>query len=150
MLQMTDLTCQNALIALLDTGGALDTASLFAGLFTAIDDHGGATVLADLTQATGAMATRVAEDPRGAVHKLTDGRWAADLPPATFAPANSGEAQTVIGWFLADANVAGVLLMYNRFPTPINCPDEFHPVTVIPRITMDPRGKWGAEIVYNG
>lgn len=150
MIQQTDAVLEAIINALIDTGGPYDPATLFLGLFSAVTDNGPQTVLADVTQATGAVATRVALTPWGAPYKLNDGRWVVDAPPAAFSPANAGEGQVVTGYFIASLAVAGVLKAWDLFDAPVNLVDEFSQVTVIFRLTVDPDGRWSESIVFNG
>jgi len=133
-----------------DTGAPFDEADTYVGLFTAIDDQEQDTELADLTQATGAVATRQLITAWGTRYIMEDGRHVIDGPLMTFAPASSAEAQVVIGWFMADAIPGGLLKAWGYFPDPISLPDQYAHANIVPRITIDPLGRWSAEVVYNG
>lgn len=132
------------------TGGPYDPAALFAGVYQSITEHGEDTVLADLVEGTGDVATRVALTPWGSVYKLDDGRWAVDAIPATFVPNDSTEAQIVRGSFLATAGTAGTLKAWDDLPTPANLADENSHVTIVWRLTIDPDGRFAANIVWDG
>lgn len=130
--------------------GPYDPATIFMGVYTAIADHGPATVLADLTQGTGALATRVAVASWSAPYKMVDGRWAVDGPPCRFSPASAAEAQTVVGWFVASLATLGVLKCFAAVVPPISLPNETWDMVVVFRLTIDPAGRFSAEIVWNG
>lgn len=149
-IKQTDAVLKAWLERAIATGGPYDPAALFMGVFTAIDDHGVNTVIGDLTEGTGDLATRVAVTPWGASHKLSDGRWAADGPPCSFTPADDTESQLVTGWFLASASTAGTLKAWATIAEGVSLANEFRTLTVIPRICVDPSGRWSAEVVYDG
>lgn len=127
--------------------GPFDPAALFIGVYTAITDNGQDTVQADVTEGTGALATRVAVTPWSAVYKLADGRWCADGPLCTFSPASAAEAQTVAGWFLNSAAAAGTLKAFEPLPSARPLPDENADLKIIPRLTIDPDGRFSVTAV---
>lgn len=129
---------------------AFDPAAVFVGLFTAIVDNGYATLIGDITEPAGTGFARQAVTSWGTAYVMTDGRAVRDGPPLDFRPADDTEATTVIGWFYASLVTGGVLLEFGYFDAPIPLPDEFAVVTVIPRLTVDPLGRWEANVVYNG
>lgn len=147
---LTDAMLEAMLLHITDTGGPFDPAALFAGVFQSIDDQGVATVQGDVTEGAGDAATRVALTPWGAPHKMQDGRWGIDAPVAEFRVASAAEAQTLAGWFINTAGVAGTLKGFGYFPDPIPLVDENSYVAVVFRLTIDPEGRWSAEVVYNG
>jgi hypothetical protein len=138
------------LVEILATGGIYDPVTCFVGLYTAVTGHGENTVLADLTQATGAMATRQEVTTWTTPYLLADGSWVADSPTMEFRPADGTEAQTVQGLFIASLIAAGVLKAYWPFPAPVELLDHDHAVSVIIRVRVDPRGQSDANIVFGG
>lgn len=149
-MKLTDTTMKNMLLNITDTGAELDPAALFLGVYTAVNDMGGATALSDITQATGDMATRAALATFGDPHKLNDGRWAVDAPAQERRPGDSSENQVLQGFFLASLITGGVLKTWEDFPNPVALADEFSSVSIIVRITVDPDGRWAADVIFNG
>jgi len=150
MVKFTDAILMTMLENIIETGNAFDPAALFLGVATAIDDLGAETTMSDITEPTGAMATRVALTPWGSPYKLDDGRWVADAPLAAFSPADATEGTTLVGYFLNTAGAAGTLKGFDFFDAPINLIDEFSQVSIIFRLTIDPEGRWSQSIVFNG
>lgn len=149
-MQLTQAQLDAALGDMIATGGSFDPAALFVGVGTAITQAGLDTDLADVTQATGAMATAKAVTTWGAIMHLLDGSSAVEGPLMTFHPANSGEAQTLQVWFLADAATPTVLYGYGLINPPVSLPDEFHSWNFVLRLTLDPNGQWDASVSWNG
>jgi len=141
----------NQMDALLDAAvaalGPWDPAAVFLGMALAITDNGQATVLADVTPGTGALATRQAVTPWSATFGLPDGRRGKDGPLLTFSPASSAEAQTLVGYYLADAAVAGNLLGFGFFVDPVFLVDEFSDHKQVIRLVIDPDGRWDSLVV---
>lgn len=129
---------------------AFDPAAVFVGVFTAIVDNGISTVMADLTLPSGAPGDVTAVTTWGTAYVMSDGRAVRDGPPIDFRPASSSEATTVIGWYYSSDDPPTELLEFGYFDDPIPLPDEFAVATVIPRLTVDPNGRWEANVVYNG
>jgi len=132
------------------TGGSLDPAAVFVGVGTAVNDQGLATLLSDITQATGALATRQEVTTWSSAYVLNDGRAVRDGPLMHFKPASSSEAQTLQVWFIADALTAGNLLAYGLIFPAVPLPDQFAVWSIVLRVTVDPAGQWSAEVTYNG
>lgn len=149
-MKLTDATLLAMLEALIDTGAPLDPADTYLGVATALDDLDEATVQADVTYATGAMATRKLITAWGDPYKLADGRWAVDSGLLTFRPASSAEAQTLTHWTLSDAATAGVLKAFGQVSPNANLPDQFSEWGVVVRVTLDPDARWSAEVQFNG
>jgi len=149
-MRLTDDQMEAMLANLIDAAAAFDPAATFLGVATALDDQGPITDLADVTQATGAMATRQALTTWGAPYKMADGRWVADSPLRIFSPASAAEAQIITHWFYASLAVAGVLMAWGELADPVSLPDENANLNIVPRITLDPDGRWSAEVVFNG
>lgn len=135
---------------LIATGGIFDDTACWMGLYTAINNQGVNTVLADLTQATGAMATRQPLGAWGSVHHKSDGRSVVDNIPILWSPASSSESQTVQGFFIADALTAGNLICFEPLANPLPMPDQFALLTIIFRLVADPMANWDATVIYNG
>lgn len=150
MLKQTDAVLLAWLSKAIAATGPYDPASTFLGVGTAVEDHGVNTVLADITEGAGALATRVAMTAWGAPYKLADGRWAVDGPPAHFRPADVTEQQTVAVMFYASAAVAGTLKAFNDVVPSVSLLDENYAVTIYPRLTIDPAGNFSAEVVIDG
>lgn len=144
---LTDTQMSDILTALTAAGGPFDPAALFLGVATGLVDNGGATVIGDVTPATGAMATRQGVTPWSASAKLTDGRWYKDGPLLTFSPASAAETQLLTHWFLADAAVAGNLLAFKPLVPTQQMPDETRDLKILMRLTVDPSGRWDAAVV---
>lgn len=150
-MKLSEASLENMMAAWIAEGGPWEPTTLFFGVFTAIEDNGVNTVLGDITQATGAMATRIQGDAWGANAKLANGTLYRTLTPnLTFSPANSGEAQILTGWFVASLGVGGTLLGYGYFPEPIEMLDAFSDLEMVFRLTIDPAGKFSDEVVITG
>lgn len=142
---------RNAILTnIIATGRAYDPADTFVGVFVQITDNGLDTVLADLTLGTGDLLTRTAVTAWGTPYDLTDGRRVVDGPAIEFRPADETEGTVVRGWYFANASSAGDVLAWGLFPAPVTLVDENSAVTVIPRLTVDPDGRWDAAVVFNG
>lgn len=150
MIKQTDLTLEAWLVRATAATGPYDPAALYLGVMGGVADKGGLTAMADIIPATGAMATRKAVTPWGTPYKMNDGRWVVDGPLLTFTPLDASEAQSVVGFYLASALTAGVLKAWALFPESISAGDETHRVSIIPRLTIDPLGRFSAEVVFNG
>lgn len=144
----TDATLRAWLERAIAIGGPFDPAALFLGVATAVDDLGALTAMGDVTEATGAMATRQAIAGWTAPYKLNDGRWVADADPLYFSPANAGEAQALSHYFLASAAVAGTLKAFKPFAPPRNMVDQNSEVAIIVRVTIDPAGRFDTDVVF--
>lgn len=138
------------LTAITATDGPLDPAAVFLGVGTAVDNQGLQTLLADITQGTGALATRQAVTAWSAEYTLNDGRAVRDGPLMHFKPASSSEEQTLQVWYIADALTAGNLLAYGLIFPAVPLPDENAVWSIVLRVTLDPAGRWSAEVTYNG
>lgn len=149
-LKQTDTVLKAWLTRATSTGGPYDPAATFLGVATAVDDHGADTVIGDVTEAGGDLSDRIAVTPWGTPHKLADGRWAVDGPLAIFRPADDTEAATITFWFLATLVAAGVLKAWAPVSPPVYLIDENSTISILPRITIDPEGRFSAEIVVNG
>lgn len=147
---LTDAALEAILIALTDTAGYFDPATAFVGVGTEFTNNGSATVLANITQATGAMATRQPVGTWSTPSKMADGRWVTDGEMLTFRPASAAEGQTIVVAFIATLITAGALRAVLPLTTPVNLANEDKSWTLIPRITVDPEGRWSASIQFNG
>ena len=148
-LKQADATLRAWLERAVAVGGPYDPAALFIGVYTAVVDAGAATTLADVTEGTGAIATRQAITAWSAPYKLLDGRWCCDAAGKTFKVASAAEAQIVTGYFLASAAVAGTLKGFDSI-APANLSDENRAVTIATRLTIDPLGRFSVSQVWNG
>lgn len=128
-----------------------DPADVFVGVAEAIVDNGRNTVLADITPPAGAgVAARQAVTTWSDPYVRPNGQEVVDSPLLDFRPANATEATSVVGWYAADALVAGNLIAYGVFPASIPLPDEFASCPVIMRVVVDPNGTWDSTVVLNG
>lgn len=150
MLKQTDATLAAWLAKAIATGGPYDPAATFLGVATAIVDKGALTQQSDITEPTGAMATRLAVTSWGTPHKLNDGRWVVDAAPMTFQPADETEHAILVGFFLNSAATAGTLKCFNFFPSAIELIDHTRTLSIVMRLAIDPKGNYSAEVVYNG
>lgn len=107
-------------------------------------------VAADFGFPTVAALAPVAVGAWGAVQYLLDGRSCIAGPAITFAVAGPADAITVLGFALGDDSVMTNILAWEPFVTPINLLDQHHPLTIIPRICLDPAGPWGADVIIDG
>lgn len=146
----TDAVLQAILARAIAAAGPFDPAALFLGVATAITDLGVNTTMAQVTEATGAMLTRVAITPWGTPYKLASGSWVVDGPIAIFAPASAAEAQVLSHWFLASAAVAGTLKSFEALTPARTMSDENSQLNIIPRLTVDPTGNVAVSIVFDG
>jgi hypothetical protein len=149
-LQITTVTRDGILLAVTALTAILDPAKVWIGVAQAIAAQGPNTTMADVTEATGAMATRLPVTAWLAPHTLSDGSRAVESPQVTFKPLNAAEGQALSHWFLADALTAGQLIAYGAFSPPVVLPDQNHVVRVQAQVLVDPNGKWGTGIVLNG
>lgn len=146
----TDAVLSTMLSNLIETGNILDPAAVFVGASPAIDNQGADTVIGDVTEAPGDVGDRVAVTTWTGPYKMQDGRWVVDSPVITFTPASDADA-TIISWvFLASLITAGVLKGFVQLPNPVPLPNEFTTLSVVVRITIDPNGRWSANVVWNG
>lgn len=149
-MQMTAAIRDALLEALTATDAPLDPAAVFMGVGTAITPSGLNTVLADITQATGAMAVRKPVTTWSDVFTLTNGTAYVSGPVMTFSPASSSEAQTLSVWFIADALTAGNLIAYGIISPSVPLADHSQSWSIVLRVTLDPSAQWSAEVTFNG
>lgn len=149
-MQLCDNALQGILAGITETGNIFDPAATYVGVATALTDNGQLTTMTDVTEGTGDLATRQAVTAWGSPYKLVDGRWAVDGPLMSFRVADNTEAQTITNWFLASASTAGTLRGFGLISPPANLPDEFAEWSIVLRLTVDPDGRWSAEITFNG
>lgn len=149
-MKLVGATLEAILAVLTGAGGPFEAAAVWLGVAESIVDNGQATTLSDVTAATGAVATRTEITDWTQPFVLVDGRWAANGTAGTFRPASSAQSQTISAWYLADALAAGNLVAYGFFNGPIALPDENYAVQIVPRLTIDPDGRWSANVVING
>lgn len=148
---MITVTARNGIMAgIIEAGNIFDPAAVFIGVFTAINDQGINTAIADITRPEGTGFDLTAVTTWGAAHDKPDGRRMVDAPVKVFRPTDETEAATVIGWYAASAATAGNLLAFGYFDAPVALPDENFAVSVVYRLTVDPLGRWDATVEYNG
>ena len=139
-----------ALTDICATGGTLDPVAVFLGLYA-----GGPSVVppataADFTLPDATDMPAVALGAWGAYHILLDGSPARDATNHIFRLPDATNAFSAVGWYLADAAVAGNILDYGAFTAPIPMPDQFHTISIVYRVVADANGIWHAEIVIDG
>lgn len=149
-MQIVQASLDAALGDIIATGKAFDPVTTFVGVGVGIADHGINTVLSDITQATGAMATAKEVTSWSDIMHLDNGCSCVDGPLMTFSPASSSEAQTLSVWFLADAATPTVLKAYGLIQPSVPLPDEFASWNIVLRLCLDPNGQWSAEVTFNG
>lgn len=149
-MQITAATRDAMLANLIETGNVLDPVTCFVGVGTALNNQGIATVLADITQATGALATRQEVTEWSDVFLLDNGCAVVNGPLMTFAPASSAQAQTIACWYIASLATLGTLKAFGIIAPPVPLPDEMASWSIVLRVTLDPNGTWSAEVVFNG
>lgn len=144
----TDAVLKAILEKMIAAGGPYDPAALFVGVATAVVDLGVLTTQANVTEATGAMATRVACTPWGSPYKLADGRWVVDGPVCVFAPASAAEAQTLSHVFLNSAAAAGTLKAFKPITPVASMVDENSQFNIHIRLTVDKDGRWDQNVIF--
>jgi hypothetical protein len=149
-MEMPWATREAILAALIATGGPFDPAALYVSVATAATTHGPNTVLSDLTEPTLADVPRVALTPWGTSYRMTDGRVVVDAPLAEFRPGGSTSSLSLVAWLLADAATAGNLIAWAVIPGGVSLPSSSYAWNIVVRLTVDPQGRWSAEIAYNG
>lgn len=149
-MKQTAASMQAWLTTITDTGNLYDPADTYVGVATAVDDQGQATALADVTQATGASATRVLITAWSDPYPMEDGRWAVDGPIAQFQQGGGDDAQTITNWFLADAATLGVLKAWGTVDPPRTLLPDGAIFSIVVRLTIDPDGRFSQEVYWNG
>lgn len=132
------------------TGGPLDPAATFLGLYVARAASGLGTQLSDLTLPPGALAVAVALDAYGTAYLLADGSLVRDATVQEFRPADADNGFLAMGWYLSTADEDGQLLAYQDFPEPIPLPDENSALSLIFRPKLDPVQSFESTITIDG
>lgn len=149
-MQLTQAALDGVLSNIISTGNEFDPASTWLGVATGIVDNGLATTMANVSPASGAMSARVKMSPWGSVQHLISGLSAVDGPLASFTPASSAEAQSLVAWFLATASAGGNLIAYSLINPQVNLPDQYHSWMLVLRLTVDPSGTWDVSVAFDG
>lgn len=149
-MQLTTATAEAIAAALVATDGVFDPAATWMGVGTAISPDGQNTVLADITQATGAMATRKTITAWSGPYQLEDGSIVYQSPLKTWAPASTSEAQTLVCWFLVDAATSGNLLAYGLIQPSVVLSGPLNSWSIVLRFLIDTAGNWSTEVTFNG
>ena len=147
---LTDREIKATLEELTAAGKVWGAATYWIGVCTAITNRGSLTTLADVTEAFGAMSTRQAPSAWGNASRMVDGRWYKLGTPVTFSPSSPDEGQMLVGYIVATLPVGGELRRFELLPEAISLPDENHDITIIPRVTIDPQGRWHADVIIDG
>lgn len=132
-----------------ETGNRFDPAALFLAVYGSIDKLDKTARMSDVHQATGDAAIRVAITAWSDPILLVDGRWCVEGPLCEFRVADDTEEQTVAGWMYADDDAGGVLLGFEEFSNPINLPDEFRVISLVPRLCIDDQGNYSATVLIS-
>jgi hypothetical protein len=148
--QVVDYFMDTVLSEITTTAGILNPTGTYLGMATSIVDLADLTTMAQVTPCTGSVAPRQAIGSWTGPYRMNDGRAVIDGTRLEFGPTISTDNQVVGGWYLANASVAGSLLAYSVFPQPIALVNGGTPLGFVIRITLDPQGRWSAEVVYNG
>lgn len=132
------------------TGGALDPADTFLGLYIS-----GPTV--DPPIDTGDFTLPDATDaPAKLVNAFTtpvlldDGRWCVQGDALTWRLPDADNAFVAAGWYVADALTGGNILAYQPFNSPISLPNADRSITIVFRPAIDPADSWEASVVIDG
>ena len=149
-LKLTNAIMEAMLAKAIATAGPFDPVATFVCPITAVVDNGAATVQADVTRGIGDLAVGLAVTTWGPTHKLNDGRWAVDSPLLSWSPADSTEAQVVIGYELSTTNAGGTLKGFEVTGAPVPLVDEFSLYGVVVRVCIDPAGNFGVAVVVDG
>jgi hypothetical protein len=147
---LTQQLLQDFAASLVATGGPLDPAATWAGVATAIANMGLNTVMSNITEATGAMATRKSITAWNGPFISNTGSVYYEGPLMIWKPASSAEAQSLVAWFLADALTAGNLLYFQTIAPPITLPDELHQASLVLRMNVPSVGVYDLSVVFNG
>lgn len=148
-MQITQAVLFDSLDALVATGGPFDPAALWLGVASVIVNNGLNTVLADITPGIGTLATRKAIATWGPTYLTKNGLASADAPALTFTPTTSADADTIVGWYLADALTAGNLVGFGLLPLPVTLNGPENILTIAMRLTQDPLGRWDATVSWD-
>jgi hypothetical protein len=146
----TDRLMQALLTEAIATAAILDPADTFVGLYISGPEPNppltvASFVLPDATDVPAKAATAWT-----APFKLNDGRWAIQANMLTWRLPDSDNAFTANGLYLADAITAGNILAWEAIAGGINFPDALHELSLVVRLTIDPLGRWGANVLING
>lgn len=149
-MKLTDPMMKSILARAIATGGPFDPIITHVALAREVIDNGPETTMADVTEATGGVAVRVPVTAWSAPHRLNDGRWAVDGPVCQFAPDDASEAQSVTAWIYVNALTAGALMGFHDFGDGYGLADEFSSLSIVPRLCIDPQGRFDASVIING
>lgn len=149
-MQLTEAVLRAILTRMTAAGGPFDPAACFVGVATTIADHGTATVQADVTEPVGDAATRVAITAWSAIYPLSDGRFATDGDLCVFNQGTGDDPVTIQYTFFNTAGAAGTLKGFTPLLPPIDLRDGGAPLSVVPRLTVDPQGNWSADVIWDG
>ena len=149
-MQIVQLMLDGVMDAIIAEDAILDPAAVFVGVATAITPQGLATLLADLTEPNATAFPRQPVTAWSDPYNLNDGRRVVDGPLMHFTPDSTDHGATLVAWFLADAVTAGNLLAFGLIEPNIPLPGPGSVWSIVPRVTVDPDGRWSAEITYNG
>jgi len=146
---LTDRLLEGILSAAIDTGGPLDPADTYVGLYTAGPTTTPPATVADFTlpDATDAPAKLITAWT--APYKLVDGRWAVQGNLLTWRLPDADNPFTAVGHYLADALTAGNVLAYKPIAPGVNLPDATRSLSVVVRVTLDPNGQWDSTILID-
>lgn len=149
-MQITNATQDAVAGDLVATGGAFDPVGCFIGVGTAIADKGSLTVLSDITQATGGLATRQEITTWSGPFTLRDGTVYYEGPRMIFHPTSGDAGSIIVVWFMATASTAGNLIGFGYITPPATLDNATDAWTFVMRLTVGTTAVGSDEIQANG
>jgi hypothetical protein len=140
----------DTLALVIGTGGPLDPATTYAGLYIAGPTATPPVTTLDFTlpNAVGTPAQKITT--WSAIHYLADGRSAADSPALCFSTDKAENGYMAIGWYMASKVTGGDVLDYGLLDAPVNIVDQHSTVTIIIRECCPITKDWGAHAFIDG
>lgn len=145
----TDELVKGMLTDAVAVGKTLDPAAVFVGLYIMGPTVNPPVLSTDFTLPDATDAPAKAVTAWTAPFKLLDERWAIQGNLLTWRLPDADNAFTAAGFYLSDALVAGNVLAWEPISPNINLPDAFHEMSIVPRLTLDKMGTWGANIIID-
>lgn len=134
-----------ALGPLVSGGGGFPALSV--GLFTAVNDRGLDTSLADLSRPSGGLNTLRPVPAWSESAYLSTGLRTLSGPLLSWTPGADADAAVIAGWFLCLTDSPNTLMGWEWFPHPVICPLAASACKVQPLILADPFARWLAANV---
>lgn len=130
--------------------GRFDPAAVFVGLYQGIAAGiSRERLLADLTEATYTGYARQAVGAWSGAYVSPSGLILVDGPALFFSPADAVTPNTILGWFMADALVAGNLLAIEQLDNPVPLPNALTQLTIVARFGMQHSVTYGEGVEVN-